>query len=43
MNPQHSLDYAYEVPFHDCDRSSRRTFAGGVVTVITLGKCCTVQ
>ncbi len=32
-----------QTPFHDCGRSSRRTFAGGVVTVITLGKCCTVR
>lgn len=32
-----------QTPFHDCDRSSRRTFAFGAVTVITLGKCCTVR
>jgi len=31
-----------QTPFHDCGRSSRRTFAGSAVTVITLGKCCTV-
>ena len=31
-----------QIPFHDCDRSSRITFAGGAVTVVSLGTCCTV-
>lgn len=32
-----------ETPFHDCGMSSRRTFAGGVVTVVSLGTCCSVS
>ena len=37
----HFLDET-QTPFHDCDTSSRRTYAGGVVTVVTLGTCCRV-
>lgn len=33
---------AAQTPFHDCDMSSRTTYAGGVVTVVSLGTCCTV-
>ena len=31
-----------QIPFHDCDQSSRSTFAGGAVSVVSLGTCCTV-
>lgn len=31
-----------QIPFHDCDMSRRSTFAGGAVTLISLGTCCTV-
>ena len=31
-----------QIPFHSCDMSSRSTFAGGAVTVVSLGTCCTV-
>ena len=31
-----------ETPFHDCGMSRRTAFAGGVVTVVTLGTCCSV-
>jgi ubiquinone/menaquinone biosynthesis C-methylase UbiE len=37
----HFLDETH-TPFHDCDVSTRRTFAGGAVTVISLGTCCEV-
>ena len=37
----HFLDDT-QTPFHDCDVSSRRTFAGGAVTVVSLGTCCEV-
>ena len=29
-------------PFHACAMSRRRAFSGGAVTVVSLGKCCTV-
>lgn len=32
-----------QIPFHDCHMSRRSTFAGGAVTVVSLGTCCTVQ
>ena len=32
-----------QTPFHDCDTSRRKSFAGGAATVIVLGKCCTVE
>lgn len=31
-----------ERPFHRCDYSSLQQFAGGLTTVATVGKCCTV-
>jgi len=31
-----------ERPFHHCSRSSSKQFAGGFMTVATLGKCCQV-
>jgi len=31
-----------ERPFHRCDRSSLRQFAGGLTTVATVAKCCAV-
>jgi ubiquinone/menaquinone biosynthesis C-methylase UbiE len=31
-----------ERPFHRCDYSSLKQFAGGLTTVATVGKCCTV-
>ncbi len=31
-----------EWPFHRCDYSTIKQFAGGLVTVATVGKCCTV-
>ncbi len=31
-----------ERPFHRCDYSSLTQFAGGLTTVATVGKCCTV-
>ena len=37
----HFLDET-QTPFHDCDTSSRRTYAGGAVTVVSLGTCCRV-
>lgn len=30
-------------PWHDCARSHRRSFHGGLTTEIALGKCCTVS
>ena len=32
-----------QTPSHDCDMSRRKSFAGGAATVISLGKCCTVE
>ncbi len=32
-----------QTPFHECGRSSRRSFRAGLVTVISLGKCCWVS
>jgi len=31
-----------EIPFHDCEVSSRASFAGDAVTLVSLGTCCTV-
>jgi ubiquinone/menaquinone biosynthesis C-methylase UbiE len=31
-----------ERPFHHCERSSLKQFTGGLTTVATVGKCCTV-
>lgn len=31
-----------ESPFHDCEVSSRASYAGGAVTLVSLGTCCTV-
>jgi len=31
-----------EIPFHDCEVSSRASFAGGAVTLVSLGTCCRV-
>lgn len=31
-----------ETPFHECASSSRRSFRAGLVTVVSLGKCCWV-
>jgi hypothetical protein len=31
-----------EQPFHRCEYSSLKQFAGGLTTVATVGKCCTV-
>jgi ubiquinone/menaquinone biosynthesis C-methylase UbiE len=32
-----------EIPFHDCEVSSRASFAGGAVTLVSLSTCCTVR
>lgn len=32
----------HEIPYHDCDVSTRTSFAGGAVTLVSLGTCCTV-
>lgn len=32
-----------QTPFHDCGASRRSSFAAGAVTVVLLGKCCTVE
>lgn len=37
----HFLDEA-QTPFHDCAMSTRRTYAGGAVTVVSLGTCCEI-
>jgi len=34
---------AERLPFHDCDRSSLQKFRGGLISVATLGKCCSVD
>jgi ubiquinone/menaquinone biosynthesis C-methylase UbiE len=31
-----------QIPFHDCEFSSRTSFAGGAVTLVALGTCCTL-
>ncbi len=31
-----------QIPFHDCEFSSRTSFAGGAVTLVELSTCCTV-
>jgi ubiquinone/menaquinone biosynthesis C-methylase UbiE len=38
----HFLDDA-QTPFHRCDVSHRTSYAGGAVTVVSLGTCCTVN
>jgi ubiquinone/menaquinone biosynthesis C-methylase UbiE len=30
----------HQTPYHQCDASTRTSFAGGAVTVISLGTCC---
>ena len=32
-----------EIPFHSCEVSARTSFAGGAVTLVSLGTCCTVS
>ena len=41
-NPLTHLLSEDERPFHRCDRSSLRQFAGGFTTVATVAKCCQV-
>ncbi len=31
-----------EIPWHDCERSRRWSFLGGLTTLVLLRKCCTV-
>lgn len=38
----HFLDDAH-TPFHQCSVSSRISYAGGAVAVVSLGTCCTVD
>lgn len=41
-NPLSHLLPSDQQPFHDCEMSSLRRFSGGLTTVVTLGKCCSV-
>lgn len=41
-NPLSHLLDDEQAPFHDCSMSSLQRFSGGLTTVATLGKCCSV-
>ncbi len=41
-NPLTHLLAEDERPFHDCEHSSLKQFAGGLTTVATVAKCCTI-